>query len=1016
MGSLRREAPGMGELTVRRNRGPAAVRFQTAGRAEKAAGGGPERGVAGTAGDAVSKTLEQLLTSTAREAGQIRESRRTLQTGEGVLAEVQDRLGRMAELARESGAGASERAGLQRELERLRGEIDRMIGGAMTGGVRMFLDDGGAGEEALLYGLLGQETAGGEAAPPLPDWLASAVGMEGVDPDALLRALGLDGTAGGAALMAAVADGSLEPGTAQAYLAALYLGAMIAGGASSREIDSSRALEGLRQLLARTAEGVPADQAVEELTGGVFTSLWDFQNQFTEGTAPGMQDFLTNLLLSGDAEALLPALSLAGLAEGLEGTGLELLMDLLAALPGSASGPFAAGGEGTERGGSPVSAAWLGEAQVTGRGLSQVRFSEATGTLTVGGGEDITVWGTGRTIPSLTASGSGRVTLRSAHVSVLTVETSQARVWSVGETLLDEVRLPRGAVLELGGAGLIKIGGLRADASNTLRLTGGAVALAEGREDPAQFPPVSVVLEGPVSLAAPASGAVTAGGGRLKAFDVIWKTFLPGWSAITSVETGGRQVRMALMNGDPVRLWLDKGDASRGYPVHGLVIRGEDAFGRPKTRYAYLHWNQRAGTFEEISMYPNPFSVSGGEPGQDWIYDEPSHTLRILTNRVAAVSGGTGTDANQAPFSGRIVLADGIGRMELTLGGVVCRVACGRAFDLGRENDVTLLLRSGSSNCFESGPEYAGISLGEGASLCVDCPDAQGRNPAGSLTAAGNGGGAGIGRDSGKGRDQTSRIVIRGGVVTASGSGGGAGIGAGKQSCIGALSILGGTVSAAGDAGGAGIGGALGAPAGDIVIRGGRITAVAADHAAAIGAGVQGSCGDILITGAARILKALGGDPGADIGACLFGGCGRVQVSGGADIGTAKLRRPAGLALRMGGETVTLPQFRLSSKSLRLEGLSVSTREEARAAAAVIDTDRRWVSRIQEVYGALYSRLERSSDSLYNVHRRIGAAGLVRDREEAGVLLESLLRPSSQVAAGAYGKREAENVGRLLAK
>ena len=233
------------------------------------------------------------------------------------------------------------------------------------------------------------------------------------------------------------------------------------------------------------------------------------------------------------------------------------------------------------------------------------------------------------------------------------------------------------------------------------------------------------------------------------------------------------------------------------------------------------------------------------------------------------------------------------GKLELTLGGVVCRVSEGGAFDLGRENDVTLFLQSGTDNRFESGAGRAGISLGDGTSLLVDCPEARdnSRNPAGTLTASGGPGGAGIGRDSGGGRTQSGRIRIRGGAVTATGAGGGAGIGAGKRGSIGPVDILGGVVSATGESGGgAGIGGALGAAAGDITIRGGSVAALAPVPPRRWRRRVPGPgpCGDILITGSARIQKALGGDPGADIGACLFGGCGKVQITGGADIGRAR--------------------------------------------------------------------------------------------------------------------------------
>ena len=119
-------------------------------------------------------------------------------------------------------------------------------------------------------------------------------------------------------------------------------------------------------------------------------------------------------------------------------------------------------------------------------------------------------------------------------------------------------------------------------------------------------------------------------------------------------------------------------------------------------------------------MYPNPFTVTGGEPEADWRYEEESHTLRILSGQVTAVAGGMGTDGSQLPFSGRIALADGIGRVELTLEGVACRVSSGRAFHLGRGNDVTLLLKRGTDNVFESGPGCAGISLGDGTSLRID--------------------------------------------------------------------------------------------------------------------------------------------------------------------------------------------------------------------------------------------------------------------------------------------------------
>ena len=60
---------------------------------------------------------------------------------------------------------------------------------------------------------------------------------------------------------------------------------------------------------------------------------------------------------------------------------------------------------------------------------------------------------------------------------------------------------------------------------------------------------------------------------------------------------------------------------------------------------------------------------------------------------------------------------------------------------------MTLLLESGTDNRFESGVGCAGISLGDGTTLRIDCIKSDG--PDGILTATGGMGGAGIGRDSG---------------------------------------------------------------------------------------------------------------------------------------------------------------------------------------------------------------------------------------------------------------------------
>ncbi len=1017
----------MSELTIRRDREISAARYRAAEKAEKTEkGGGPIQRTEKTPGFTLSETLRQLLSGSSRTESQIRESRRTLQSGEAVLAEVQENLSRMEALAREAaGEGETDRDALQAQLDRLRQEIDRIMRSA-AGGADLFLDgDLEDGADALLYALLSDAAAGQD----LPGWLTQG----GLTADQILSSLGLDKTASGADLMAAIIGSSLDGNSAAGRLAALYLGAVIAGGGIDGTASMEMALEGLRQLMEKVAQGVPADQAVAELTGGTFTSLSDFQSQFTSGTAPGLEAFLTNLLLTGAGDLLLDFPAIPPLLAGLEGMNLELLMNLLSSGE-SASGEAAAPpvlpeaeaalvpAGGPDAAPPPedhaLSVMDLGSVRVSGQDLSGVSLGD-NGVLIVAGQGDVTVEGAGPDAPEILLTGSGTVTLRSVSAPLLTVDGSGVQLAGAGENTLQTVRLRPGAVLTLDGGGFLRMGSLEAAPTALLRLRPGAAAEVRRGEDSMGGTRIPVILEGPASLAVQADRVSDPRGRSLDPVDVIWKALLPGWSAVTAMAVDGRQVRTHLPGGELpalVRLWLGKGDGSQGHPIHSLAFWGRDGAGRAKTRYAYLRWNQQTGSFQEINMYPNPFTVTGGEADRDWVYEEETQTLRILSSRVTAVSGGSGTDASQTPFSGRIALADNIGSIELTLGGVVCRTSSGRAFSLGRENNVTLLLQSGSSSLFESGAGCAGVSLGDGACLRIDRDGSPGgRGPAdGSLTAAGGPGGAGIGRDSGAGRDRTARIHIRGGVITALGTGGGAGIGGGKGSPMGSIVITGGVIDATGGpGGGAGIGGALAAPVGDISIRGGTISAAAADQAAAIGAGVRGACGDILITGTARILKALGGNPGADIGACLFGGCGQVLISGGADIGSAKPWTRTGISLEMGADTATLPQFRLSAKSLRLDGLSVATREQARAARRTVELDRRWVSRIQDAYGALYGQLEQSFSGLYGSQPE----GPVRDSVSAGALVtdmrQSILRESARVIR-THSRRTKECVWQLL--
>ena len=750
----------MEDLSIRRNRSFAAPQRQTVSRSGKTSASSSVQKTGQGTGTSAAAALRQLIARPENSA-----ARRMLQTGEGVLAEVQEKLGRMAELAEEAaGEGGRDPAVIQEELDQLRDEVDRM-----TGSVQLFADEGA--EEVA-----GSQDASGKEEAALPGWLTNALTQGTVDPARLLAALGLDKTASGMDLLAAIAGRAPESDPTAGYLAALYLGAVIAKGLG--DLDPAQALDGLRQLLEKTAAGMPPDEVVRLLTGGEYTSLEDFQAQLADGTRPDLQAFLEELLLSDSGALLLSQPTLLDFMMSAGSMDMDL-MSLLMTLGQTTAVPLEAGQEdamadaaasaaGTaapEVMAQPMSVTQFGDIQVMGRDLSGVSYNESTGQVTIGGTADVTVRGAGDQPVQIT--GSGTVTLQNVQASALTVDVSEAKIVTVGQNALGQVWLGEGAALTLDGRGLLQVSAFRGHETALLRLTGGALAVTgeTGSGEPGAVE-VPVILDGPVVLAAHAASVQDLSGRTLEPFDVVWNTLFPGFSTVASLEMNGQHARMLLQNGEhseALRLWLAKGDlSSHGYPTHTLLIQGRDEAGQARTRYAYLRWDQRAGGFQEVSMYPNPFTVTGGEQDRDWTYEEETHTLHILSGQVTAVSGGAGTDARQEPFSGRIALMDRIGAVKLALGGVVCRVSSGRAFQLGCENDVTLVLRSGTNNFFESGAGCAGISMGEGTSLRVDCVPPRDGETAGTLTATGGAKAVGIGSDSG---GRPGHIMIRGGVA-----------------------------------------------------------------------------------------------------------------------------------------------------------------------------------------------------------------------------------------------------------
>ena len=538
----------MGELTIRRNRGFTPPQFQTVGKTAKQSGVSQSQQGVKSAADTISDTLRQLMARVSQAEGRIRESRRTLQGGESVLTEVDSGLDRLEDLLRRS-AGRSDRAPLQAELEGLLEDIDRIIGSATAGGKPLFLDGdmGLTGEAAaLLSSLMGETAAKGEG--ELPDWLTLGITQAIPSADQILGELGLDKTASAEEILAALQNHPPERCPVTGTLASLYLGAVISGCDLSQGLDPQKALEGLRQLLYKIGEGVPLDEAIEALTGGEFTSLDDFQAQFMGGSAPGLKDFLVNLLLADGGSLLFHDSPLLALLAGLEGSNLELLMGLLTTSQGPGAPleqPAAAGaGEGVETASPSNAVMELKQAQVTGQDLSGVSFQAEKGVLTVGGTADVAIQGTGAAPGALTVliTGSGTVTLQNLDAAKLIVDTAMAQLLTAGGNHLAEVLLKEGSSLTLGGGGLLRLGLLQANGSNTLRLTGGAVAVeepGEGEGSPSKPLALPVLLEGAASFAARAGNVHAPDGVALEPLDVVWKALLPGWKSVSAIAFDG---------------------------------------------------------------------------------------------------------------------------------------------------------------------------------------------------------------------------------------------------------------------------------------------------------------------------------------------------------------------------------------------------------------------------------------------------------------------------------------------
>ena len=347
----------------------------------------------------------------------------------------------------------------------------------------------------------------------------------------------------------------------RSYLAAVYLGAVIAGGGTDK-LDPEMAAQGLLRLLEAMQNGLAPDEAVSELTNGLFDSLEDFQQQFLDGMAPGMEAFFSNLLFSG-------GFSMPDLMDLLSGGGMgetDLLMTLLAALDAAVGMLPELGSSGEATGETQDPAAQqasqsqdMGGFTAEGRELTGVAYDAESNAVTVNGDEKVILRGHGEQTSALELRGQGQVEIRNANAARVTVDNAKAQLYTKGETELHELSFKEKATLTLAGSGLTRLGDIKGGPDNVLRLKEGAFIL----ERQAAELPVRVVIEGAVMLQVPRESHVfNALGEELEPYDLMWKSMFPGWSSLEGMTIDGRHAQMMLLRSaqpDLARLWLLKG-------------------------------------------------------------------------------------------------------------------------------------------------------------------------------------------------------------------------------------------------------------------------------------------------------------------------------------------------------------------------------------------------------------------------------------------------------------------------
>lgn len=282
--------------------------------------------------------------------------------------------------------------------------------------------------------------------------------------------------------------------------------------------------------------------------------------------------------------------------------------------------------------------------------------------------------------------------------------------------------------------------------------------------------------------------------------------------------------------------------------------------------------------------------------GTGWSYDASNGELKITGSGSFNISGGT-LNGNV----GRIVVADNIsGNVNITFDGIDIDKSSARgqaAFSTGKGNNVIVNLAAGSENNLASGLYRAGMEIEADSTLTID--------GAGKLTATGGGRdgngkecGAGIGgssETSGHAANINSKLIIKGGEIHAysTARGGTSAIGSASEGGFGDIIITDGKINAISGAWGSCIGAGAGGSCGDITISGGDIyasgDALGYEGATGIGAGDKSNgnkskCGKITISGTGNIeIQSASAGSNSAIGTGA-GICDGIEISGNVNI------------------------------------------------------------------------------------------------------------------------------------